>query len=139
MKRIWFLAILCCFAVATYMSAQTNYVVLAGTIMDPQQLAIPNATVTLTSVSTGEERKVATNAHGEYEIGALLPGAYLLVAESKGFAVAQRSLQLEVGKQVTLDVGLKVGANTETVTAVGAAELLKTADASVSGVVDQRS
>ena len=108
-----------------------------GPIMDPQHLAIPNATVRLTSVST-EERKVATNAHGEYEIGALLPGAYLLVAETKGFAVAQRSLQLEVGKQVTLDVGLKVGANTETVTAIGAAELLKTADASVRGVVDQR-
>jgi hypothetical protein len=68
-----------------------------------------------------------------------LPGAYLLVAESKGFAVAQRSLQLEVGQQVTLDVTLKVGPNTETVTAVAAAELLKTADASVSGVVDQRS
>ena len=47
------------------------------------------------------------------------------------------ALQLEVGKQVTLDVGLKVGANTETVTAIGAAELLKTADASVRGVVDQ--
>ena len=77
-------------SLATYMSAQTNYVVLDWTIMDPQHLAIPNATVRLTSVST-EERKVATNAHGEYEIGALLPGAYLLVAESKGFAVAQRS------------------------------------------------
>jgi outer membrane receptor for ferrienterochelin and colicin len=107
--------------------------------MDPQHLAIMYASVKLTSVATAEERKVTANAHGVYEIGPLLPGAYLLVAESKGFAVAQRSLQLEVGQQVTLDVTLKVGPNTETVTAVAAAELLKTADASVSGVVDQRS
>ena len=49
--------------------------------------------------------------------------------------MAQRSLQLEVGQHVTLDVTLKVGPNTETVTAISAAELLKTAEASVSGVV----
>ena len=109
MKCTWLLAILCCFVLAARINAQTNYVVLSGVIMDPQHLAIPYATVKLTSVTTAEERKVTTNAHGEYEIGALLPGAYLLVAESKGFAVAQRSLQLEVGQQVTLDVTLKVG------------------------------
>src|SRR5205823_12465489 len=139
MNRLWLLTLLYCVAVATSLTAQTNYVALRGVIMDPQHLAIPNASVTLTSVATAEERKVTANAHGEYEIGALLPGSYLLAAESKGFAVAQRSLQLEVGQQVTLDVTLSVGPNTETVTAVAAAELLKTADASVGGVVDQRS
>ena len=139
MKRSWLLAIVYCFAIAARLDAQTNYVVLSGGIMDPQHLAIPYATVKLTSVATAEERKVTANAHGEYEIGALLPGAYLLVAESKGFAVAKRSLQLEVGQQVTLDVTLNVGPNTETVSAVASAELLKTADASVGGVVDQRS
>jgi hypothetical protein len=138
-KRSWLLAIVYCFAIAARLDAQTNYVVLSGGIMDPQHLAIPYATVKLTSVATAEERKVTANAHGEYEIGALLPGAYLLVAESKGFAVAKRSLQLEVGQQVTLDVTLNVGPNTETVSAVASAELLKTADASVGGVVDQRS
>ena len=115
MKHSWLLGILFCFAVGAYLDAQTNYVVLSGVIMDPQHLAIPNATVKLTSVTTSEERKVTANTHGEYEIGALLPGAYLLVAEAKGFAVAQRSLQLEVGQEVTLDVTLKVGPNTETV------------------------
>src|ERR1700750_1269533 len=139
MNRFWLLTLLFCFAMATSLKAQTNYVALSGVVMDPQHLAIPYASVTLTSVATSEARKVKANARGEYEIGALLPGSYLLVAESKGFAVAQRSLQLEVGQQVTLDVTLSVGPNTETVTAVAAAELLKTADASVGGVVDQRS
>ena len=107
MNRFW-LTLLFCIAAATSLTAQTNYVALSGVIMDPHHLAIPNASVTLTSVATAEERKVKANAHGEYEIGALLPGSYLLVAESKGFAVAQRALQLEVGQQVTLDVTLKV-------------------------------
>jgi hypothetical protein len=86
------LAILCFLFFAISVNAQTNYVVLSGTVMDSQHLAIPYASVKLTSVATAEERKVSANARGEYEIGALLPGAYLLVAESKGFAVAQRSL-----------------------------------------------
>jgi hypothetical protein len=125
MNRFWLLTLLYCVATATSLTAQTNYVALSGVIMDPHHLAIPYAGVTLISVATAEERKVKANAHGEYEIGALLPGSYLLVAESKGFAVAQRSLQLEMGQQVTLDVTLKVGPNTETVTAVAAAEPLE--------------
>jgi len=92
MTRFWLLTLFVCVAMATILNAQTNYVALSGIVMDPQHLAIPNASVTLTSVATAEERKVRANAHGEYEIGALLPGSYLLVAESKGFAVAHRSL-----------------------------------------------
>ena len=110
-KRSRLLTILCLVSFSISLTAQMNYVALGGTIMDPQHLAIPYASVKLTSVATAEERKVTANAHGVYEIGPLLPGAYLLVAESKGFAVAQRSLQLEVGQQVTLDVTL-IGAGT---------------------------
>jgi hypothetical protein len=43
-----------------------------------------------------------------------------------------------VGQQVTLNVKLKVGSSTESVTTHAAAELLKTTDASVGEVVDQR-
>ena len=64
MKRSWLLGILYCFAVAACLNAQTNYVVLSGVVMDPQHLAIPNATVKLTSVTTGEERKVRATPMG---------------------------------------------------------------------------
>jgi hypothetical protein len=118
--------------------AQTNYATLGGVVRDPQHLAIPHAKVTLTAVRTGADRVTVANGQGVYEAGGLLPGAYLVQAESKGFAVARRSLQLEVGQHATLDVILALGPDTQTVTAVVAAELLKTADASVGEVVDQR-
>ena len=123
---------------ASFAWAQTNYAALGGVVMDPQRLAIPHARVTLMAVKTGAERVVVANAQGVYEASGLLPGAYLVQAESRGFATTRRSLQLEVGQQVTLDVMLAVGPDTQTVTAVTTAELLKTADASVGEVVDQR-
>ena len=130
--------VLCFLVVGARVGAQTNYATLGGVVMDPQHLAIPHAKVTLTAVKTGAERVVVASGQGVYEAGGLLPGAYLVQAESQGFAVARRSLQLEVGQQATLDVLLTVGPDTQTVTAVAAAELLKTADASVGEVVDQR-
>ena len=133
-----FLFILILFIAASFTRAQTNYVALRGEVIDPQHLAIPHARVKLTLVKTGAVREVAADAHGVYEVGGLLPGTYLVEAESKGFAVARRSLQLEVGQQATLDVTLTVGPDSQTISAVAAAELLKTSDASVGEVVDQR-
>src|ERR1035437_2595468 len=138
MKALWLVVAICTLFFAAHLNAQTNYVVLRGVVSDPQHLAIPHASVKLTSTTTGTQRNVTADGHGVYEVGGLLPGAYLLEAESKGFAVARRSLQLELGQQVTLDVTLMVGAYSQTVTAVAAAELLKTSDASVGEVVDQR-
>ena len=138
MKRWWLFVLSAVFAFSIHLHAQTNYVELRGVILDPQHLVIPHASVKLTSTTTGAERSVTSDDHGAYEIGGLLPGGYLLEAESKGFATARRSLQLEVGQQVTLDVMLLVGPERQTITAVAAAELLKTSDASVGEVVDQR-
>jgi hypothetical protein len=53
-KRSCLLTILYCFAVASNLDAQTNYVALRGVVMDPQHLAIPYASVKLTSVVTSE-------------------------------------------------------------------------------------
>ena len=139
MRRTWLLPILSIVVcVIPFAAAQTNYAVLRGVVTDPQHLAIPHAVVKLTSVRTGEVRDITANEQGIYEAGGLLPGSYLLEAKSQGFAMTRRSLQLEVGQQATLDVGLVVGPDSQTVTAVAAAELLKTADASVGEVVDQR-
>ena len=138
MKRWWLFVLSVVFAFSIHLHAQTNYVVLRGVILDPQHLAIPHASVKLTAATTGAERSVTSDDHGTYEVDGLLPGEYLLEAVSKGFATARRSLQLEVGQQVTLDVMLMVGPEKQTITAVAAAELLKTSDASVGEVVDQR-
>ena len=138
MHRSLFAILLCTLLCPTQLLAQANLGMLRGTVSDPEHFAIPQAEVSLTVNATGVERKVKTDARGVYEVEGLQPGQYLLKAGSKGFAVARRSVELEVGQQATLDVTLTVGPDTETVTAIAAAQLLKTTDASVGEVVDQR-
>src|SRR5664279_1885588 len=122
---------------ALSLSAQTNYSVLRGLVVEPQDRPRPGASVHLSASATGAERIVTGTASGLYEVDGLLPGEYTLEVESQGFAVAKRSLQLEVGQQMTLNVTLTVGGDKQTVLAVDTSQLLKTTDPSVGEVVDQ--
>src|SRR5689334_6375154 len=86
---------------------QSNYAILGGTVFDPQQRAVPGPDVRLTSVSMRAERRAATNEQGIFQITGLLPGEYSLVIEVQGFASFSRTLRLEVGQQVGLDIDLR--------------------------------
>src|ERR1019366_7701635 len=99
--QLLFLVILLLSTAPSMMQAQTNYVALRGEVTDPQHLPIAHANVKVTLTKTGAQREVTADAHGIYELRGLLPGAYVVEAESKGFALARRSLQLEVGQEAT--------------------------------------
>src|ERR1035437_3622481 len=129
-----------CLAIALLTAqALSNYAVVRGSILDPQHRPIAGARVHITASGTGAEREVVANATGLYEIAGLQPGAYTLAVDSPGFKQATQAIELEVGQQVTLDLQLRLGSDTQTVTVQAAGELLKTQDASVGEVVDQRS
>jgi hypothetical protein len=138
MRRI--VLVVFCLAVALVTAnAQSNYAVVRGSILDPQHRPIAAARVHITAKGTGTEREVVSNATGLYEIAGLQPGAYTLAVDSPGFKQATEAVELEVGQQATLDLQLSLGADTQNVTVQAHEELLKTQDASVGEVVDQRS
>jgi hypothetical protein len=119
--------------------AQSNYAVVRGSILDPQHRPIAGARIRVTANGTGAEREVESNATGLYQVAGLQPGAYTLTVDSNGFRQATQTLDLEVGQQATLDLQMRLGSDNQTVTVQAAGELLKTEDASVGEVVDQRS
>ncbi len=119
--------------------AQSNYAVIRGSILDPQHRPVVGARVHVTAVETGAEREVVSNATGLYEIAGLQPGAYTLAVDSSGFLQATEAINLEVGQQATLDLQLRLGSDKQSVTVQASGELLKTQDASVGEVVDERS
>jgi hypothetical protein len=80
-----------------------------------------------------------SNGVGLYEIAGLEPGVYTLTVDHPGFKQATQAVNLEVGQQATLDWLLSLGSENQTVTVQAWGELLKTQDASVGEVVDQRS
>jgi hypothetical protein len=119
--------------------AQSNYAVVRGSILDPQRRPVAGAHVHITADGTGAKREVTANATGLYEIAGLLPGSYTVTVDETGYTQATQALVLEVGQEATLDVQLHLATDTQTVTVRAASELLKTQDASVGAVVDQRS
>ncbi len=137
-RKAAFVSLCLGFALVT-VQAQSNYAVVRGSILDPQHRPIPSAHIRITAVETGVEREVAANATGLYEVAGLQPGAYTLAVESPGFRKASQSIDLEVGQQATVDMQLQLGGDSQTVTVQGSSEMLKTQDASVGEVVDQRS
>src|ERR1700758_3892514 len=89
---------------------QSNYAVVTGKVTDAQSLPIAKASVRFKSLSTGAVRTVTTNESGLFYAPALLPDDYELTTTADGFAPVTQSLHLEVGQNVSLDVGLKIGA-----------------------------
>jgi hypothetical protein len=133
------LVVLCLLIIPITIHAQSNYAVVRGSILDPQHRPIAGARVHITATATGAVREVSSNATGLYEAAGLQPGAYTLAVDNPGFRQATQAIQLEVGQQATLDLQLSLGSESQTVTVEAARELLKTQDASVGEVVDQRS
>src|SRR5215467_8530918 len=78
--RTFFLVVL-----SLLLAAQTHRGSLRGTIYDPNQAVIPGATVTVTSVATGEVRTTTTNHTGDYTISSLAAGAYQVEVEESSF------------------------------------------------------
>jgi hypothetical protein len=118
-------------------TGQSNYAELGGAVFDPQERAIVSAAIELTSVNTSAVRHVTSNEQGIFQITGLLPGEYRLTIHASGFTPATRTLRLEVGQQLSLDVSLKIASVTGTVeVSAQAIEVLHSADASVGEVIE---
>jgi len=125
---------------ASFMSAQTAGTgALTGTITDASGAVIPNATVTTTSLDTGQVRAVMTGADGTYKFNLLPPGNYRVRIEASGFQpVEVPSATVNVTETSVLDRKLAVGAQTQTVTVEGEVEMLQTASSALGTVVSTK-
>ena len=112
-------------------AAQSNSL-LRGTVTDPQNAAVSNAIITLSSAETGATRKVSTAVNGEYQFLQVTPGTYSLQVESPGFTKATRTdVKLLVNTPTTLDFTLALGQITDSVNVSAEASAINTVDASV--------
>jgi hypothetical protein len=110
-----------------------------GRIVDPQTLAVPGVTVTLTSATTGLERRTISDNRGAYRLPGVPPDLYDIRAALDGFAtMEQRATVVEVATTVRVDFQLRVAAVAETVAVVARSPLVQPGSAAVGGVVDQR-
>jgi Protocatechuate 3,4-dioxygenase beta subunit len=89
--------------------AQTTGQVM-GSVTDPQDKAVPGATVTATSPNLQGERNAVTDSTGGYILSSLPPGTYTIKAALSGFQPAQQdNVTVSLGKTFTLNLKLSVG------------------------------
>jgi hypothetical protein len=109
---------------------------IVGTISDPSGALIPGATVAITNVATRQVIKLATNASGSFNSGALVPGNYKTLVSAKGFSSAEVSLTVLVGNTATANVRLQIGSPTQVVEVHYAEVRVNTEQATVQGVLN---
>ncbi len=120
-----------------YSQAQVSGATLSGLITDPSGAAIPNATITIKNMGTGESRDVPTNADGFFSAPNLQPGNYQVTLTAQGFTkVVQKGITLSVGAQQALNLTLKVGQVTQTLEVSAAPPEVQTSSSTISSTVD---
>ena len=90
---------------------------ITGNVIDASGQGVPNAKVTLTSVSTSGVRTAVANEVGVFTVQAVQPDTYNLRIEQKGFKTYSRNgIAISANERVAIgDVTLQVGDVTETI------------------------
>lgn len=113
---------------------------IQGTVTDPTGAAVANCQVTITNVGTQEMRNASCGANGYYVVPQLQPGEYDVTAVAPGFEKLTRPAQtLEANQPLTVNLQLKIGAASQTVTVSGAAVQVNTTTATISQVITGQS
>lgn len=107
-------------------TAQTGQGGLRGYIKDEQGAALPGVTVTATSPALIQPTIGVSDAEGSYRLVNLPPGAYTITAEIAGFATSRREdVLLRAGVTFQVDMTMKIGTLSETITVSGESPMLE--------------
>jgi Carboxypeptidase regulatory-like domain/TonB dependent receptor len=109
---------------------------LVGSVHDPTDAALSNATVTLTNQATADKRTVQSNDAGEYQFLNLLPGQYTLSITLEGFKTyTHPDVEVQVALATRENVNMQVGTATDEVTVTSTAPIIQSENASLGQVV----
>jgi hypothetical protein len=93
-----------------------GYGTISGTVSDPSGAVVADANVVAMDVRTGTAMTTTSARDGRYVFPTLLPAGYTLAVRAAGFELySQKGIILEADQALTVDITLKVGAQTQTV------------------------
>ena len=130
---------LCLFAAAIRIWAQTATGEITGLITDSSGAVTPKAQVDIVNSASNTRWRNMSNDSGYYTVPLLPPGDYSVTIHMPGFKTSTRpGIKVEVAAVLRIDFQLELGTASETVQVTGAAPLLESQSASLGQVVQTR-
>ena len=125
--------------IAVLLQGQQETGSIIGTVQDPSGLGVAGAEVNVRNQDTAAMFRIITDATGLWRAPQLGPGKYEISVMAKGFStLIRKDVEVRVADRLRLDLGLQVGAVSETINVTASAPLLQVEDAAVGQVVDNR-
>lgn len=119
--------------------SQTTSTEILGLVTDTTGAVVPTAEVTITRLATGETRTARTNQAGEYNFPLIEIGEYTVRCEMKGFKTETvTGLHVEIQQKARVNFTLQLGELSESVEVQASAVALKTEDATVGEVIENK-
>ena len=113
-------------------AAQTLYGQLVGNVRDASEAVVAGAKVTVVNANTNQSRETVTDEVGSYSIPTLEAGTYTIRVTKEGFSTAsETNVVVSINTVTRVDVGLKIGATSETINVTAEAASLQTDRAEV--------
>src|SRR2546427_6190367 len=111
--------------------SETGRAVISGSVSDPDNNFVSGTGVTIRETKTGLERKLQTDANGQFRAAALRVGTYAVEAVAAGFGVARiGNLTLAVGETKDLNITLRLASVQTEVLVVEVADVIDRSDPS---------
>ena len=104
--------------------AQETTGAIVGTVTSEDGAPLPGVSIQLEDTERGLSRSAVSAANGGYSLVALPPARYQLTATLDKFQTVQRAVKVDLGRTVTNDMEMKVGAVTDTIEVTGATPLV---------------
>src|SRR5664279_4595484 len=119
--------------------AQVEMGSVTGTITDTSGAVIPGSKVTLLNTDVGLTMEGISDSGGRYTFSPVKIGHYTITVTASGFSkTTQEAVTVNVSQVLQVNVQLKPGAASETVTVSTAPPLLQTDQSSVGQVIDSQ-
>src|SRR4028119_2119471 len=83
---------------------------IEGTVKDPQGQVVPNVSLTINNVGTGETLQATSSEEGVFVVAEVKPGTYQIMAEGAGFKkTTVEGIIVQVATVSNVSIELQVG------------------------------
>jgi hypothetical protein len=129
------LALIFCASQPAWSQASINTGSIQGVVTDPQGGVVPDAAVTITNKENGQTISATTSSAGQFSVGALAPGNYVVRVEVASFKTLETTVVVQVGQITPANAKLEVGGSATVVEVTGEAVTVNTDQSQLSGTL----